>query len=145
MLLKFVLFQKMLRKPIRTLSIRIVREQTELSNKNIVVNIPNVRKPIPLFIVFRALGIISDKDIITHCLLDLDKYSNYIEYFRPSVHKCRLYFTQSAALQYIASLTDGIKNNKSRYANINDLLLPHIGELNFENKAFYLGYMVKDY
>ena len=53
-----------------------------------------------LFIVFRALGIISDKDIITHCLLDLDKYSNYIEYFRPSVHDAGYIFTQSAVTIY---------------------------------------------
>ena len=39
-------------KPIRTLSIRIVREQTELSNKNIVVNIPNVRKPAYHYLLF---------------------------------------------------------------------------------------------
>ena len=60
-------------KPVRTLSVKIVAPTAELTNNNIVVNIPNVRKPIPLFIVFRALGIISDKDIIKHCLLDIDK------------------------------------------------------------------------
>jgi len=129
-------------KPIRTLSIRIVREQTELSNKNIIVNIPNVRKPVPLFIVFRALGVISDKDIITHCLLDIDKYSHYKEYFRPSIHDAGYIFTQTTALQYIASLTKG-KTISSVMQILMIYFLPHIGELNFENKALYLGYMVK--
>jgi DNA-directed RNA polymerase beta subunit len=59
-------------KPIRTLSVKIVTPSKSYSNKNIVVNIPNVRKPVPLFIVFRALGIISDKDIITTCLLEIN-------------------------------------------------------------------------
>ena len=48
-------------KPIRTLSIRIVSPSATSTNNQIVVNIPNVRKPIPFFIVMRALGIISDK------------------------------------------------------------------------------------
>ena len=33
-------------KPKRTLSVRIVKEQPSQSNNNIVVNIPNVRKPV---------------------------------------------------------------------------------------------------
>ena len=48
-------------KPERTLSVRIVAPSKQHSNNQIVVNIPNVRKPIPLFILFRALGVISDK------------------------------------------------------------------------------------
>ncbi len=37
-------------KPERTLSVRIVAPNMNYSNNQIVVNIPNVRKPIPLFI-----------------------------------------------------------------------------------------------
>ena len=45
------------------------------------MNLPNVRQPVPLFIVMRAFGVISDKSIIEHCLLDMDKYSAYIDLF----------------------------------------------------------------
>ena len=38
-------------KPIRTLQVRMVAPTSTLSNNNIVVNIPNVRKPVPLFIL----------------------------------------------------------------------------------------------
>ena len=76
-----------------------------MSNGNIVVNVPNVKKPVPLFILMRALGVLSDKEIITTCLLDLDKYSSYVELFRPSVHDAGYVFTQNTALKYIASLT----------------------------------------
>ena len=51
-------------KPIRTLSIRILSPSPTLTNNQIVVNVPNVRKPVPLFILMRALGVESDKDII---------------------------------------------------------------------------------
>jgi DNA-directed RNA polymerase II subunit RPB2 len=42
-------------KPNRTFSVKLVTPTSKYTNKNIVVNIPNVQ-PIPLFIVFRALG-----------------------------------------------------------------------------------------
>ena len=56
-------------KPIRTLSVRMVTPTASYTNNQIVVNIPNVRKPVPLFIVMRALGIISDKEIIEYCFI----------------------------------------------------------------------------
>ena len=129
-------------KPVRTLSVRIVREQPSLSNNQIVVNIPQVRKPVPLFIVMRALGVISDKDIINTCLLDMEKNDNYIDLFIPSVHDAGNIFTQKTALEFISTLTKG-----KTIAHVQQILmnyfLPHIGELNFTAKALYLGYIVK--
>ena len=128
-------------KPIRTLSVKMETPSARYSNKNIVVNIPNVRKPIPLFIVFRALGIISDKDIITTCLLDLDKYESMVDLFIPSVHDAAGINNQQTALKYIASFT---KINTVTYVLeiLSDYFLPHIGELNYIQKAYYLGYIV---
>jgi len=128
-------------KPIRTLSVRIVAEQPSSSNSQIVVSIPNVRKPVPLFIVMRALGIISDKEIIEYCLLDIKQNENLLDLFRPSVHDAGLVFTQQAALGYIASLTKG-KSNSHTIEILMNYFLPHIGELNFKQKALYLGYIV---
>ena len=71
-------------KPVRTLAVRLVEETSISSNGQIVVDIPNVRKPVPLFIVMRALGVISDKEIIEYCLLDIEKYDTMVELFRPS-------------------------------------------------------------
>jgi len=129
-------------KPQRTLSVRILAPTPTYTNKQIVVNIPNVRKPIPLFIVMRALGVVSDKEIIETCLLDMDKNENFIELFRPSVHHAGEIFTQDLALHYIGLLTKGTTRN-SALQILMDYFLPHIGELNFKMKAFYLGYIVK--
>ena len=41
-------------KPTRNLSVRIVRPDTTYTNNQIVINVPNVRKPVPLFILMRA-------------------------------------------------------------------------------------------
>jgi DNA-directed RNA polymerase II subunit RPB2 len=128
-------------KPVRTFSIRMVAPDSTYANKNLVVNIPNVRKPIPLFIVFRALGIISDKDIITTCLLDMEKYESMVDLFIPSVHDAGGILTQQTALMYIATFT---KINTVTYVMevLADYFLPHIGETNYLKKAYFLGYMV---
>ena len=129
-------------KPERTLSVRIVAPTSTYSNNQIVVNIPNVRKPIPLFIVFRALGVISDKEIIEYCLLDLDENSSLVDLFIPCVHDAGKVFTQDTALEYIKTFTKGHTTN-----HVLDILmnyfLPNIGELNFQQKAYFLGYIVK--
>jgi len=128
-------------KPIRTTAVKIVAPSPSLSNKQIVVAVPNVRKPVPLFILMRALGVVSDKDIIKTCLLDLDNNSSYIDYFIPSVHDANKFFTQQTALEFIAELTK--RGTISGVLEIlSDYFLPHIGELNFLDKAYFLGYMV---
>ena len=129
-------------KPIRTLSVRMVKEQPTRRNNNIVVNVPNVRKPVPLFILMRALGIISDKEIIETCLLDLEKYDMYVDLFRPSVYDAGNIFTQMSALKYMATFTKG-KTVQHILDILMNYFLPHIGEGNFRSKALYLGYMVK--
>ena len=128
-------------KPRRTLSVRLMAPSSSYTNRNIVVNIPNVRKPVPLFIVFRALGILSDKEIISMCLLDLDKYKSMIDIFIPSVHDAGTIFTQAAAINYIGLLTKG-KTDVYALEILADYLLPHVGEMNFKEKAYYLGHIV---
>lgn len=130
-------------KPIRTFSIRIERPSNKYTNNNIVVNIPNVRKPVPLFIFMRALGVISDKDIIEYCLLDMDKYEKYVELFRPSIHDAGNIFTQETAMKYMATLTKG-KTLSHIMEILMDYVLPHIGETNFNDKAYFVGHMVRE-
>jgi DNA-directed RNA polymerase II subunit RPB2 len=125
----------------RTFSVKMVGPTKSLTNMNLVVNIPNVKAPVPLFILFRALGIISDKDIISFCILDLDKYGYMIDLFAPSIHDSGGFYTQSSCLNFIGLLTKG-KSNSHAQEILVDYLLPHIGKQNFIEKAYYLGYMV---
>jgi len=128
-------------KPIRTTSIKIVAPSPSLSNNQIVVSVPNVKKPVPLFILMRALGVISDKDIIKTCLLDLEKNESMIDLFIPSVHDANKIFTQQNALEFIAQLTK--RGTVSSVIEIlSDYFLPHIGEINYLDKAYFVGYMV---
>ena len=128
-------------KPVRTVSVRIVAPSSKFTNNQIVVNVPNVRKPVPLFILMRAFGVISDRKIIEYCLLDLDNNENYMELFVPSIHDAGRIFTQHEALKYIATFTKG-KTIPHVMEILMNYLFPHIGELNFTQKAYFLGYMV---
>jgi DNA-directed RNA polymerase II subunit RPB2 len=129
-------------KPVRTLSIKMVAPSTTKLNKQLVVIVPNVRKPVPLFILMRALGIESDREIIDYCLLDREKYAHYVDLFIPSVYDAGRLFNQDVALKYIATLTKG-KTVPHALEILTNYLLPHIGEMNFQEKAYFIGYMVK--
>jgi len=89
----------------------------------------------------RALGVLSDKDIISCCLLDMEKYSHYIDLFIPSVHDAGLIFTQQSAIRYIGTFTKG-KSKEHVMEILMNYLLPNIGELNLRDKACFIGYMV---
>lgn len=128
-------------KPVRTLSVRKVLPSSTYTNNQIVVNIPNVRKPIPLFILMRALGVESDREIIEYCLLDLEKNQSFIDMFIPSIHDANRFFTQVEAIKFIATFIK-VKTIPSALEILSDYLLPHIGEMNFKEKAFFIGHMV---
>ena len=128
-------------KPQRTFAIRRIAPSPSYTNGQIMVFIPNVRKSIPLFIVFRALGIVSDKDICKMIVHDLDKYSEYIKTLIPCVHDAGQIFNQMNALEFIGSFTK-VKTIKESYNILINYLLPHVGEMNFRNKALYIGHMV---
>jgi DNA-directed RNA polymerase II subunit RPB2 len=74
-------------------------------------------------------------------LLDLEANSNMIDLFIPSVHDANKIFSQMDALEYMRHLT-----KRNTITSVIDILmnyfLPHIGEDNFLNKAYYIGFMV---
>jgi DNA-directed RNA polymerase II subunit RPB2 len=128
-------------KPIRYTSVKMISPDATYSNNQLVVDVPNVRKPVPLFILMRALGVVSDKAIIECCLLDLDANSNAVDIFIPSVHDANRIFTQKTALEFIATFT-----KRQTVSSVLEILmnyfLPHVGNDNFLNKAYYVGFMV---
>jgi DNA-directed RNA polymerase II subunit RPB2 len=128
-------------KPKRTMSVKLMAPSKRYTNRNLMVFIPNVRAPIPLFILFRALGVLSDKDIISMCVLDLDKYDFLLDLFEPSVHDAGPIMQQHTALKFIGELTK-FHNEKYALEILTDYFLPHVGETNYMEKAYYLGHMV---
>lgn len=128
-------------KPVRTMSVRVVASTPTRAHGNIVVAIPNVRSPVPLFIVMRALGIESDREIMEHCLFDLDANAQLLDLFVPSIHDANKIFTQMQALEFIGLLTKWKTIDYAHEVLIN-YFMPQVGEMNYRHKAFMLGYIV---
>ena len=106
------------------------------------VRLPMMRRQIPLFIVFRLLGVESDKEIFQYILGNLTTYESklFIDDLQQSVMDTGPIFTQVAAIKYCANLSNG--NSISHILDvIRTDLFPHIGD-NFVDKAYYLGYLV---
>ena len=125
-------------KPIRTLKVQIV------SSKSIVVVIPNVRVPVPLFVVFRALGIVSDREIMGMCTLQNPEYTSpqMIDYLNASVYDADQINNQHDALKLLSMYIKGQTITRLLHI-LCDYFLPHVGETNFLEKAYHLGYMVQ--
>jgi DNA-directed RNA polymerase II subunit RPB2 len=108
----------------------------------IMIKLPCLTKPVPLFVMFRALGIESDKQILKYILYNLndDKSRLFFELLSPSIHNSGPIYTQEMAITYLSTYTIG-----GTISHILDIistdLFPHIGD-NYNNKAYYLGYVV---
>ena len=118
----------------------IVTDVPSMKRGQIVVSIPNVRYPIPLFIVMRALGVVSDRAIIEMC-------GNDQPHFLASVHDAGKIFTQSTAIDYIRLFVKE-RTSESVLFILANYLLPHVGTpedagFSLLDKAYYLGFMVQ--
>ena len=82
-----------------------------ISSKNngfgnaIYLQIPRLKNPIPLFIVFRVFNIISDKEICEKIILDIDdkKYKRMLYALQASIVDSNTCITYENALRYIIS------------------------------------------
>jgi DNA-directed RNA polymerase II subunit RPB2 len=117
------------------------------------LQIPRIKNPIPLFIVFRAIGIITDKDICRHIVLDIDddKNKNMMLALRASIVEANQCLDQESAIKYIISqaiFTPHNNMDKEMGAKkkhnftmdvLNNDLFPHCKTT--EQRIYFLGYM----
>lgn len=116
------------------------------------IHIPRIKAPIPLFIVFRALGIISDKEICKYIILDIEnvEMKKMLFALKASIVDAQKYNTQENALQYIVNqamftpinMTQEEGNKKKREFTENVLtndLFPHCKTQ--VQKLYFMGLM----
>lgn len=163
--------------PIKVTVVRLTKYQepsTKEKDRNLipghklVVGLPYGRRPVPLFVIFKAFGVTSDEEIFSY-LLDKEFAADqdFINLLTPSAQDARNVATQADAIRYVANsininitdkkvqdavdnsnVTDDIEsaNNTLRMSYASDLLnrefIPHVGN-NPTKKLRFLGLMVQ--
>ena len=129
-----------------------------ISSKNngfgnsLYLQIPRIKQPIPLFIIFRALNVITDKEICSKILLNIDNDDNkkLLTLLQGSIIDSNNYLTKQDAFNYLVSQVIFTPLNMDKETGskkkieftedvINNDLFPHC-QTKIE-KIYFLGYM----
>ena len=119
---------------------------------NIYIQIPRIKNPIPLFVLFRALGIISDKKICDLIVLDINapEAKKMLIKLKASIIEAGAFLTAEKALQHIISSamftpinmdkeTGAARKRQFTLDVLNNDLYPHC--VTKDQKINFLGYM----
>lgn len=144
------------------------KDKNMIPGHKLVVGLPYGRRPVPLFVIFKAFGITSDEEIFSY-LLDKDSAGDldFINLLTPSARDAHNVVTQADAIRYVANsininitdkrvqdavdkqdISDDIEsvNSNLRMSYATDLLnrefIPHVGN-NPTKKLRFLGLMVQ--
>ena len=118
----------------------------------IYIQVPRLKNPIPIVVLFRALGVNSDKEICKKILLNINKadYKDMLTALKGSIVESNIYLTQEDAFKRIVSESMFTPFNMTKEKGLekkqhftqeilNNDLFPHCRTK--EEKIYYLGYM----
>ena len=137
--------------PTKPLYIKLYSKDNVINGNYVRISMPYFKQDIPLFVLMRALGFESDKEIIKLIVLDLSNiyYKDVMEVIESSIDDSQNIRTKEAALEFISNNLTNIprdaKNKEKIYEYVNYLLIneyiPHVGK-SYINKALYTGYLI---
>ena len=115
------------------------------------INTSFIRSEVPIFVIFRALGVISDREIINHIVYDTDceKNQRIINELMACCEDACDINTQEHAENTLIKIMIGVNKNNDHETNkaqlhnnlMNDFL-PHVGK-SYRRKALYVGYIIR--
>ena len=116
------------------------------------MTVPRIKQPIELFTVFRALGVMTDKDICRYIVLDAEgeKQQEILKFLQASIVDANKYMTQEDALRHITASVaynpmtmdkeNGAKKKREFATDaLNNDIFPHCKTM--KQKLYLMGYM----
>ncbi|KAF2246445.1 second largest subunit of RNA polymerase II [Trematosphaeria pertusa] len=110
--------------------------------------LPYIKADVPAGIVFRALGVVSDEDILNHIVYD-HKDTAMLELLKPSIEEASGIQDRENALDFIGrrgTSQAATKDKRLKFARdvMQREFLPHISQKEGQDtrKAFFFGYML---
>ncbi|KAJ3363078.1 DNA-dependent RNA polymerase II [Allomyces arbusculus] len=129
----------------KTLSSFIVKMSRD---QNITASLPYIQQDIPIMVLFRALGLVADRDILERICYDFSD-DQMLEMLKPSIDNAFTIQEREVALDFIGKRGRNIgltRDKRIRYAHdlLERELLPHIGITPGcqTRKSYFIGYMV---
>jgi DNA-directed RNA polymerase beta subunit len=129
--------------------------KSNVMGQYIIVDIFCAKNKIPLFVLFRALGVLSDESIMKYIAHDLESPIGklLVNHLRASAMEGASITTEDAALVHIMNQINISGHQKELLAQpeykkkelleiLKKDFLPHVGN-EFKQKALYLGFMVR--
>ena len=134
----------------KVVSIKITNK-TDIYNNHIRISLPHMKTEIPIFILFRAIGCITDKDIIYH-IIDNNNSSvdkDILKILKLSIEEAFEIQTEAEAILYISKHINNnsyyTQNEEKKVNYVKDCILKeylnHLGE-DQNKKVFFTGLMV---
>jgi len=122
----------------------------------LIIQIPRMKQPVPLFIVFRALGVLSDKEICEYIVYNINDAGSFpqtkmlLESLQASIIEANHIMTQEDAVKYMISQviftpinmdkeTGATKKREFAMEVLHNDLFPHCNTDN--QRIYFLGYM----
>jgi DNA-directed RNA polymerase II subunit RPB2 len=109
--------------------------------------LPYIKAEVPMAIVFRALGIVSDEEILSHVVYDHTD-TQMLELLKPSIEEGAVVQDRETALDFIAKRGQNAGTRDRRLKFARDIMqrefLPHISQKEGQDtrKAYFFGYMI---
>jgi DNA-directed RNA polymerase II subunit RPB2 len=106
---KVAIFSKIICLNPKSHLVKNVTFQLMRNTETILVSLPFIRKPVPLFAVFRALGLQSDEDILRQIFPDADSAEAKLltPYLIPSIVEAHPFVDTFSAIEFMKTLTKG--------------------------------------